>query len=78
MLKTLFRRNQDDFQPLFETPEELTVRALTELWVQEAFLKKVFKQARTTTNHPIATELHKACRGDTQRGYKTTAIQTSL
>jgi hypothetical protein len=62
MLKTLFRRNQDDFQPLFETPEELTVRALTELWVQEAFLKKVFKQARTTTNHPIATELHKTHR----------------
>ena len=33
-LKTLFRRNPDSFQPLFETPEELTIRALTELWVQ--------------------------------------------
>jgi hypothetical protein len=59
MLKTLFRRNSDDFQPLFETPEELTVRALTELWVQEAFLKKVSKQARTNTSHPIATEIHR-------------------
>jgi hypothetical protein len=62
MLKTLYRRNSDDFQPLFETPEELTVRELTELWVQEASLKKVSKQARTTTNHPIATELHKTHR----------------
>ena len=62
-LKTLFRRNPDSFQPLFETPEELTIRALTELWVQEAFLKKVSKQARKTTNHLIATELHKTHRG---------------
>jgi hypothetical protein len=42
-LKTLFSRNPGDFQPLNETHEELTVRALTELWVQEAFLKKVSK-----------------------------------
>jgi hypothetical protein len=57
MLKTLFNRNSDDFQPLNETSEELTVRALTELWVQEAFLKKVSKQARTNTSHTIATEI---------------------
>jgi hypothetical protein len=62
MLKTLYRRNSDDFQPLFETPEELTVRELTELWVQEAFLKKVSKQARTTTSHSIATEIQKTHR----------------
>ena len=62
MLKTLFNRNSDDFQPLFETSEELTVRALTELWVQETFLKKVSKQARTTTSHPIATEIQKTHR----------------
>jgi hypothetical protein len=62
MLKTLFRRNPDIFQPLFETPEELTVRALTELWVQEAFLKKVSKQARTNTSNPIATEIQKTHR----------------
>jgi hypothetical protein len=61
-LKTLFRRNLGDFQPLNETHEELTVRALTELWVQEAFLKKVSKQARTTTSHPVATEIQKTHR----------------
>jgi hypothetical protein len=61
-LKTLFRRNIGDFQPLNETHEELTVRALTELWVQEAFLKKVSKQARTTTRHPVATEIQKTHR----------------
>jgi hypothetical protein len=61
-LKTLFRRNLGDFQPLNETHEELTVRALTELWVQEAFLKKVSKQARTNTSHPIATEIQKTHR----------------
>jgi hypothetical protein len=53
----LFRRNPDDFRPLFETPEELIVGALTELWVQEAFLKKVSKQARTTTGHPVAIKI---------------------
>ena len=67
MLKTLFRRNPDSFQPLFETPEELTVRALTELWVQEAFLKKVSKQARTTTSHPVATEIQKTHRRHVER-----------
>jgi hypothetical protein len=61
-LKILFRRNIGDFQPLNETSEELTVRALTELWVQEAFLKKVSKQARTNTSHPIATEIQKTHR----------------
>jgi hypothetical protein len=35
---------------------------LTELWVQEAFLKKVSKQARTTTSHPVATEIQKTHR----------------
>jgi hypothetical protein len=62
VLKTLFNRNSDDFQPLFETPEELTVRTLTELWVQETFLKKVSKQARTNTSHPVATEIQKTHR----------------
>jgi hypothetical protein len=62
VLKTLFSRNPGDFQPLNETHEELTVRALTELWVQEAFLKKVSKQARTNTSHPIATEIQKTHR----------------
>jgi len=59
MLKTLYRRKQDDFQPLFEMPEELAVRELTEMWVQQAFLKMVSKQVMTATNHPIATEIHR-------------------
>jgi len=62
MLKTLFHRNQGDFLPLYGMPEELTVRELTELWVQEAFLKKVSKQARTNTSHPIAIEIQKTHR----------------
>jgi hypothetical protein len=61
-LERLFRRNIGDFQPLNETSEELTVRALTELWVQEAFLKKVSKQVRTNTRNPIATEIQKTHR----------------
>jgi hypothetical protein len=61
-LKILFHRNIGDFQPLNETSEELTVRALTELWVQEAFLKKVSKQARTTTSHPVAIKIQKTHR----------------
>jgi hypothetical protein len=59
VLKTLYRRKPDIFQPLFETPEELAIRELTEMWVQQAFLKMVSKQVRTTTSHPIATEIHR-------------------
>jgi hypothetical protein len=59
MLKTLFRRNSDDFQPLFETPEELTIRRLTELWLQMTSLKKSSKQARTTTDDQLAVEVHR-------------------
>jgi hypothetical protein len=62
MLKTLFRRNPDDFQPLFETPEELTVRALTEEWATFTLMKKVSKQKRTATNHPLAIKAHKTLR----------------
>jgi hypothetical protein len=59
VLKTLFRRNSDDFQPLFETPEELTIRSLTELWLQMTSLKKSSKQARTTTDDQLAVEIHR-------------------
>ena len=58
-LKVLFRRNSDDFQPLFETPEELTIRRLTELWLQMTSLKKSSKQARTTTDDQLAVEVHR-------------------
>jgi hypothetical protein len=59
MLKTLYRRNPDIFQPLFETPEELTIRRLTELWLQMTSLKKSSKQARTTTDNQLAVEIHR-------------------
>jgi hypothetical protein len=59
MLKTLFRRNSDDFQPLFTAPEELTVRELTEEWATFTLMKKVSKQKRTTTNHPLAIKAHR-------------------
>jgi hypothetical protein len=59
VLKTLFRRNPDIFQPLFETPEELTVRELTEEWATFTLMKKVSKQKRTTTNHPLAIKAHR-------------------
>jgi hypothetical protein len=59
VLKTLFRRNPDIFQPLFETPEELIVRELTEEWATFTLMRKVAKQKRTATNHPIAVEIHR-------------------
>jgi hypothetical protein len=43
-------------------PDETTVRALTELWVQMADLKKNSKQARTSINHPLAREINRANR----------------
>jgi hypothetical protein len=59
MLKTLFRRKPDIFQPLFETPEELIVRELTEEWATFTLMKKVSKQKRTTANHPLAIKAHR-------------------
>jgi hypothetical protein len=38
---------------------ELEVRALTELWVEMAGIKKVAKNTRTTTNDPLSAETHK-------------------
>jgi hypothetical protein len=59
VLKTLFCRNRDYFQPLFTTPEELIVRELTEEWACFALMRKVAKQKRTATNHPLAVKAHK-------------------
>jgi hypothetical protein len=58
-LRALFRRNPDIFQPLFETPEELTVRELTEEWATFTLMKKVSKQKRTATNQPLAIKAHR-------------------
>jgi len=38
---------------------ELEVRALTELWVEMAGIKKAAKNTRTTTNDPLSAETHK-------------------
>jgi hypothetical protein len=62
VLKTLFRRNSYDFQPLFETPEELTVRELTEEWATFTLMKTVAKQKRTATKHPLAIKAHRTLR----------------
>jgi hypothetical protein len=62
VLRALFRRNSDDFQPLFETPEELIVRELTEEWATFTLMKKVAKQKRTATTHPLAIKAHKTLR----------------
>jgi hypothetical protein len=59
LLRTLFRRNSDGFQPLFTTPEELIVRELTEEWATFTLMKKVSKQKRTATNHPLAIKAHR-------------------
>ena len=59
LLKTLYRQHPDLFQPLFTSPEELEVRALTEMWVELAGQRKAAKRARTTTENPVAVEAHK-------------------
>jgi hypothetical protein len=59
ILRELFYRRPDCFQPLYTTPEELTVRALTELWAQMTSLKKNSKQARTATDNQLAVEIHR-------------------
>jgi len=58
ILRELFRRHPEAFQPLFSSPEELEVRALTELWVELAGMRRGAKQARTTTGTTIAIEIH--------------------
>jgi hypothetical protein len=59
ILRELFYRRPDCFQPLYTTLEELTVRALTELWAQMTSLKKNSKQARTATDNQLAVEIHR-------------------
>jgi hypothetical protein len=38
---------------------ELEVRALTELWVELAGIKRAAKNTRTTTDDPLADETHR-------------------
>jgi hypothetical protein len=55
-------RHTDNIQTQKLNPDEITVKALTELWVQMTDVKKNSKQARTSINHPLAEEIHRANR----------------
>jgi hypothetical protein len=46
---------------------ELEVRALTELWVELAGIKRAAKHTRTTTNDPLVIETHRVLRRYTER-----------
>jgi hypothetical protein len=58
-LRQIFYEAPDLFQPLYASPVELEVRALTELWVELVGIKKAAKYTRTTTNDPLAVETHR-------------------
>jgi hypothetical protein len=66
-LRQIFLGRPDLFQPLYTSPVELEVRALTELWVEMAGIKRVAKYTRTTTNNSLAVETHKVLRRYTKR-----------
>jgi hypothetical protein len=59
-LRQIFLRRPDLFQPLYASPLELEVRALTELWVELAGIRKAAKSTRSTTGNPLVIEIHKA------------------
>jgi hypothetical protein len=58
-LREMFYKAPDLFQPLYTSPVELEVRALTELWVEMAGIKKAAKYTRTTTNDPLTVKTHR-------------------
>ena len=55
-LREMFYKTPDLFQPLYASPVELEVRALTELWVEMAGIKKAAKNTRSTIDDPLAVE----------------------
>jgi hypothetical protein len=61
-LREMFYKAPGLFQPLYASPLELEVRALTELWVEMAGIKRAAKYARTTTDDPLAVETHRVLR----------------
>jgi hypothetical protein len=67
VLRQIFYEAPDLFQPLYTSPVELEVRALTELWMEMAGIKRAAKYARTTTDDPLADEAHKILRRYTER-----------
>jgi hypothetical protein len=67
VLRQIFYEAPGLFQPLYASPLELEVRALTELWVELAGIKRAAKYTRTTTDDPLAVETHKILRRYTER-----------
>jgi hypothetical protein len=67
VLRQIFYEAPDLFQPLYTSPVELEVRALTELWVEMAGIKRAAKHTRTTTNDPLANETHRVLWRYTER-----------
>jgi hypothetical protein len=65
-LRQIFLGRPDLFQPLYTSSVELEVRALTELWVELAGIKRAAKNTRTTTDNPLAVEIHKVLRRYTE------------
>jgi len=66
-LREMFYKTPDLFQPLYTSPVELEVRALTELWVELAGIKKAAKNTRSTTDDPLAVETYRMLRRYTER-----------
>ncbi|MDT7878837.1 MAG: hypothetical protein RQ862_09825 [Candidatus Caldarchaeales archaeon] len=66
-LREMFYKTPDLFQPLYASPVELEVRALTELWVELAGIKRAAKNTRTTTDDPLAVETHRMLRRYAER-----------
>jgi hypothetical protein len=66
-LREMFYKAPALFQPLYTSPLELEVRALTELWVEMAGIKRAAKYARTTTDDPLAVETHRVLRRYAER-----------
>jgi hypothetical protein len=65
-LRLIFYEAPGLFQPLYASSLELEVRALTELWVEMAGIKRAAKNTRTTTNDPLANETHRVLRRYTE------------
>jgi hypothetical protein len=59
VLRQIFYEAPGLFQPLYASPVELEVRALTELWIELAGIKRAAKNTRATTDDPLAVETHR-------------------
>jgi hypothetical protein len=66
-LRQMFYKAPGLFQPLYTSPVELEVRALTELWVELAGIKRAAKNTRSTIDDPLAVETHRMLRRYAER-----------